>query len=67
MMLMQKQALQARPSLARQARAVSVRATAQPTQRAIAARAQAKAAGDSSPRTALLGTAALVAPFLLVR
>lgn len=75
-MLMHKQALQARPSLARKASAVVVRATAAPTKRAVASRAQnEQAAGDSSSngsvggaaRTALLGTAALVAPFLLVR
>jgi hypothetical protein len=69
MLAMQKQALQARPSMARRApSSVVVRATAQPAKRAVA---KAAAAGDSNtttaPRTALLGTAALVAPFLLVR
>ena len=68
--MMQQRALQARPSLARKAPSVVVRATAAPTKRSVAARAQDQAAGDntaSAPRTALLGSAALLAPFLLVR
>lgn len=66
MLAMQKQALQARPSMARRAApSVVVRATAQPAKRAVA-KAAADGQSTTAPRTALLGTAALVAPFLLV-
>jgi len=64
-MLMQKRALQARPASSVARRAVVVRASAAPTKRPVAAAARA-AEDTNSTRTALLGTAALVAPFLLV-